>query len=243
MIILGKESRVEHLIRELENMKMYNALIALNSMLNIMNADNGYKRSDGSHYYYHLVDSTQDLINNGIKDEATLTACILHDFVEDVSWANFEIIEDFYGIEVADIVRLVTKSKDIDYMNEYNLQQYLNKILTNVKACLVKTADRKHNFSTLGTMSSSHEIRKANETEKFFIPFFKRARKLYPEYSAYFHSAKTTIMPHLKRIQKAHEDERKYKERIKELEMKLEQERLRNNALENKIRKITRGEL
>ena len=234
---MAKESRVEHLRKELEGMGMYKALMALDYMISIMNANNGYKRKDGSNYYYHLVDSTQDLINNGIRDEVTLTACLLHDFVEDVSWADIRTVKLFFGYEVAEIVDLVTKSDTIDYRDEYNLQQYLDRILTNVKACLVKTADRKHNFSTLYATSSSHEIKQANETERFFIPFFKKARKLYPEYSAYFHSAKTTIMPHLKRIQKAHEDEKRFKKRIAELEMKLEQERKRNKALENKIRK------
>lgn len=235
---MAKESRVKHLYNDLERLGYKHSIYALDAMIEIMNADQGYKRSDGSHYYYHLVDATQDLINNGITDEATLTACILHDFVEDVDWADLRMVRGFFGYEVAEIVDLVSKKDGIDYKIGNNLKLYLDSMLINVKACLVKTADRKHNFSTLYATSGKHEIRQANETEKYFMPFFKEARKLYPQYSAYFHSAKTTIMPHLKRIQKAHEDEAKYKEKIAETERKLEQERKRNNALENKIRRM-----
>lgn len=233
---MAKESRVEHLRKELKDRNMKMATDALELMIEVMNADNGYKRKDGSNYYFHLVDATQDLINNGITDEATLTACLLHDFIEDVEEVDIRFVRMFFGYEVAEIVDLVTKKNGVDYKIEENLEDYLDDILTNVKACLVKTADRKHNFSTLYATSAKHELRQANETERFFMPFFKEARKLYPQYSAYFHSAKTTIMPHLKRIQKAHEDEARYKDKIKELENRLLQERKRNNALENKLR-------
>lgn len=232
---MAKESRVRHLHNELESLEMYSALIALDNMINIMNANNGYKRMDGSHYYYHLVDATQDLLNHGIKDEATIIACILHDFVEDVKWADIRLVRFFFGYEVAEIVDLVTKKEGVNYKEYENLKEYLDIILTNPKASLVKTADRKHNFSTLADTSSKHEIRQANQTELFFMPFFKEARKMYPEYSAYFHSAKTAIMPHLKRIQKAHEDEEKYKEEIYKLRYMLELERKRNKVLSNKL--------
>lgn len=202
-----------------------------------MNANNGYARKDGRHYYYHLVDATQDLINHGIRDEITLTACILHDSIEDIEVVTYQTILKDYGYEVAQVVNLVTKKKSINYKVGENLQDYLELILTDVRACLVKTTDRKHNFSTLYATSRQHEKRQTEETEKYFIPFFKEARKRYPEFSAYFHSAKTTIVPHLKRIKKAIATESKLKAEIEELKMKLEQERKRNNALEKKVRK------
>src|SRR5690606_4462438 len=124
----------------------------------------------------------------------------------------------------------------VNYKDEDNLKGYLNDILDNPKACLVKTADRKHNFSTLYATSEKHEIRQADETEKFFIPFFKKARKKYPQYSAYFHSAKTTIMPHLKRIQKAHEDQKVFNEKIEKLKSRLDLEIKENMRLRDKLK-------
>lgn len=234
---MAKEARVVHLQRDLVRLDMPNALRALNWMISTMNANNGFARKDGRHYYYHLVDSTQDLINHSILDEATLTACILHDSVEDIDYVTIQDIESEYGVEVAMIVDLVTKKVGVDYKDYENLIRYLQAILRNPKACLVKTSDRKHNFSTLYATSKKHELRQTEETERFFMPFFKEARKLYPEYSAYFHSAKTTIMPHMLKIKQAHSEEEKLKKRIAELEMKLEQERKRNNALEKKIKR------
>ena len=233
------EARVIQLQKDLARLEMWNALRALNWMIQTMNANNDYKRKDGSHYYYHLVDATQDLINHGVRDEITITACILHDAVEDIPEVTHDMIREEYGREVSYTVMLVTKRDDVDYKDEHgiNITSYLYAILNDVRACLVKTADRKHNFSTLDATSAKHEARQVAETEKHFIPFFKEARKRFPEYSAYFHSAKTTIVPHLKRIKKAIETESKLKARIEELEMKLEQERKRNNALEKKIRK------
>jgi guanosine-3',5'-bis(diphosphate) 3'-pyrophosphohydrolase len=238
---MAQEARVIHIQRELVRLEMFNALRALNWMLETMNAKNGYARKDGSHYYYHLVDATQDLLNAGIRDEVTITACILHDAIEDIDGVTFDLVSSLYGYEVAHVVNLVTKVKGINYKEGTHLHTYLLLILTDVRACLVKTADRKHNFSTLDSTSAKHEERQMNETEKHFIPFFKEARKKYPEFSAYFHSAKTTIIPHLKRIKKAIDTEEKLKGRIAELELKLEQEKKRYKALEKKTKKMKEG--
>lgn len=210
---MAQEARVIHLQKELINMGHVNALRALNWMISVMNADNGYKRHDGSHYYYHLVDATQDLINHGIKEEKILTACILHDAIEDIEDVTEESIAEVYGAEVAMFVNGVTKKEGINYKDPQNLEEYLEYILKFVQMALIKTADRKHNFSTLGNSNMKFELRQAIETDVHFLPFFKKARKLYPEYSAYFHSAKTTIMPHLKKIMKYHEDINDLKEK------------------------------
>lgn len=217
------ESRVIQLQKSLIKLNMNKAMKALNWMIRVMNAENGYARKDGSNYYYHLVDSTQDLINHGIVDEDILTACILHDSIEDIPDVNFELIENNYGLRVANIVDKVTKKDGIDYKDEEgkNIKNYLRIILEDVGACLVKTADRKHNFGTLAACSAKHELRQVKETKEYFIPFAKDARNLYPEYSAYFWSFKTTIMPHLMRIEQAIETENELKEKIKDLENQL----------------------
>lgn len=214
---MAQEARVVHLQRELVRLGFDDALKALNWMIGTMNADNGYKRHDGSHYYYHLVDATQDLLNHGIRDEVTITACILHDSVEDLDDVSHETLLNIYGHDVAMTVQGVTKIKGVDYKIAENLQAYLDNQLNYWRMCLVKTADRKHNFSTLGESNEAFERRQVLETEKHFIPFFKEARKRYPQYSAYFHSAKTVIVPHLKRIKKAYETEARLKKEIERL--------------------------
>jgi (p)ppGpp synthase/HD superfamily hydrolase len=218
---MSKESRVIQLQKDLLKLGNHETLRALNWMIGIMNADNGYARHDGSNYYYHLVDATQDLINHGITDQNTLTACVLHDAVEDVDFITTEMIAERFNYEVALLVNGVTKKDGVNYKKPENLEAYLAYILQFSKMCLIKTADRKHNFSTLEHATSEKELRQANETEKHFLPFFKNARRLHPEFSAYFHSAKTTIVPHLKKIKKYHLDMAEKNARIEELEFKL----------------------
>ena len=212
---MANEARVIQLQKDLIKLGHNDALRALNWMLSVMNADNGYSRHDGSHYYYHLVDATQDLINHNITTEKILTTCILHDAEEDIEDVTNDMIADLYGAEVALYVSGVTKKDNVDYKNPQNLDEYLAYILRFPEMALVKTADRKHNFSTLGNSNMAFELRQAKETQRHFLPFFKTARKLYPEYSRYFHSAKTTIVPHLKKIMKYHEDITDLKEKHK----------------------------
>jgi guanosine-3',5'-bis(diphosphate) 3'-pyrophosphohydrolase len=240
MVNMAQEARIVQLQKDLVRLGMYDALRALNWMIQTMNATNGYKRKDGSHYYYHLADATQDLLNHGIRDQVTITACILHDSVEDIEGVTIEDIEREYGVEVATVVEKVTKKEGVDYKDPEgkNIKNYLRIILQDWRACLVKISDRKHNFSTMYDCSASHEARQVRETKTHFIPFAKEARKIHPEHSAYFHSFKTTIMPHLKRIEKAIATEEKLKNKITDLELKLTQEKNRNLALEKKLEKV-----
>lgn len=224
---MAQEARVIHLQRELIKLGHMETLKALNWMIGVMNADNGYARHDGSHYYYHLVDGCQDLLNHGIKDQNTLTAFVLHDAMEDIVDDNGkrivtkEMLAERFNAEVAFLVDGVTKKEGVDYKKPENMEQMLAYILQFSKMCLMKTSDRKHNFSTLEHASLEKELRQAKETDKHYLPFFKNARKLHPEYSAYFHSAKTTIVPHMKKIFKYHADIKQRDERIDELEYKL----------------------
>ncbi|QIW89776.1 SpoT-like bifunctional (p)ppGpp synthase/hydrolase [Bacillus phage Izhevsk] len=211
---MAKESRVVQLQTDLLNMGYIDSLKALNWMISIMNSGNGYKRHDGRHYYYHLVDVTQDLINHGITDEVTITACILHDAIEDVPYITYETVKSLFGQEVADVVQGVTKNPDINYKEDREaFKEYLKVILNNWRMLLVKTVDRKNNMGTLKDASPEKELRQALETEEYFLPLFKEGRKRYPEFARFFHSAKTSLMPHIIKIKQHH----KQMEQIKEL--------------------------
>ena len=228
---MAKESRVVQLQMDLAQMGYKDALKALNWMISVMNAENGYKRHDGRHYYYHLVDATQDLINHGETDEATLTACILHDAIEDVPNISYEVVKSLFGKEVATVVMGVTKQPDIDYKKEENMIEYLDLILTDVRMAKVKTVDRKNNFGTLKDATPEKELRQALETEKFFLPFFKACRKKYPEHARFFHSAKTTIMPHLIKIKQHHAFVAEHERQIKEIKAYLHSLRTAQDAI------------
>jgi guanosine-3',5'-bis(diphosphate) 3'-pyrophosphohydrolase len=169
---------------------------ALKLVINEMNSENGFSRHDGSHYYHHLVDVTQTLINFGVRNENIITAAILHDYIEDVNGVTEKMIESIFNKEVAHMVALLTKNKDINYHdNKVEMQRYLDRIFENEGACLIKAADRIHNFSSMMTSSPGHKMKQVVNTKEFFIPFFKKCRNEYVEFSHFFFHAKTVVEP------------------------------------------------
>lgn len=217
------ETRVQFFERRIADFGYEKALRALDWMMKEMAAPT-YVRHDGTDYYNHLVDVAQDLLNHGIRDEDIIVGALLHDVVEDVPGITLRMIDGQYGARVAKMVDLVTKERGVNYKDGELLKVlYLEPILLNSDACLIKTADRKHNFSTLKDASPEKKIRQAEETEKFFFPFFKEAMKRYPRYSAYFLSAKTAIKPHLLEIKEHYEEVNELHARIHRLEKELNQ--------------------
>ena len=196
-----KGSRVQFLEQTLSTLRYEMAYRALNLVKDEMCAEKGYTRHNGTHYYFHLVDVTQKLLNAGVRDENIITASLLHDLVEDVPEFSVEDVRNLFNDEVAVMVDLLTKKSDVDYKsNTAELELYLEKISDHVGASLIKTADRSNNFGTLKETTTEKQYEKAIETETFYFPFFKKCRSLHPWYSYFFFDAKTTIEPHLHQI-------------------------------------------
>lgn len=233
---MANMSRLIQLQMDLMKLGYNDTLKALNFMVVTMNANNGYKRHDGSDYYMHLVDVVQDLLNHGITDAITLTAGVLHDYLEDVPEATYEGIKSEYGEEVADVVLGLTKNPDIDYKTDkVALAEYLNTILKSWRMILVKASDRKHNMSTLKDATPEKQYRQAVETETYFLPLFKEGRKRYPEYAHYLHTCKTTLYPHIIKIKEHHEYRVVMEAKVKEQEktIKLIQNLVYDTAVAN----------
>lgn len=189
-------SRTKHLKRTLTVLGYHQAYRALDLVIAEMCTEKGFARHNGKHYYYHLVDVALLLLNFGIRDEVTITSALLHDYIEDVEGVTPEGIASDFGNEVAEIVKLVTKEKGLDYKtNDTNMSNYLDAIFTNPKACLVKTADRVNNFQTLRDSSVTHRRKQLENTMDYFIPFFKECRNRYIEHESFYFQAKTTIEP------------------------------------------------
>lgn len=197
-------SRTRFLFQQLEGLGHEQAIEALHWMIDEFSAEKGFARKgSGVDYYYHLVDTTQFLLNFGVRDEKTLLVAILHDSIEDLDSVSERLIADKYGEEVAKSVSLVTKEDGVDYKcDTFAMKKYLEDILEDESATLVKSADRLHNSITLLMTSKTHRERQLEETKEFFIPFFKRARKKYPEHTAFFFQCKTTIEPILYEIER-----------------------------------------
>lgn len=225
-------SRTRHLKRTLTILEFTKAYEALDLMIDEMNAEKGFSRHNGKHYYYHLVDVAQMLLNSGIRDEDTIVAALLHDYIEDVEGITARTISNMFGKNVADIVVLVTKDKSIDYKNNpEEMQAYLDRIFESSEACLVKTADRINNFQTLKDSSVTHRRKQLANTMDFFIPFFKQCRNRYIEHESFYFQAKTMIEPIAFEVGRYLDDLSEYAELI--AEQKLEIENLKEQLATN----------
>lgn len=191
------ESRELLLEQQLSILGFDDALRALDLMRKEMCAEKGFTRHNGEHYYYHLVDVTQDLINHGIRYEPCIVAALLHDYMEDVEGVTYRMIETLFDSEIALYVEMLSKNPEKDYKDNVTMRTYLNNIGFSVWTSLIKTSDRKHNFSQLKDATLEKRMKQAIETETYFIPAFKEWRNKFPRYAPYFFGAKTSIEPHL----------------------------------------------
>ncbi len=168
---------------------------ALDLVRQEMCIEKGFKRDDGQDYYNHCVDVANTLIAFEVKDEDAITAALLHDIVEDVEGYTEQTIANLFNKRVAKYVMLLTKKPDKDYKQADILEEYVKEISKDMFASVIKTADRMHNMMTLQEKSFEARYRKAIETEKFYMPFFKECRQLYPRYENLFYAARTQIHP------------------------------------------------
>lgn len=168
---------------------------ALDLVKEEMCIDKGFKRDNGTDYYNHCVDVANNLISFGIKEEDTICAALLHDIIEDVEGYSETTVRKMFNYNVARLVMLVTKKKDVDYKKAENLRKYLSDISLDMNAAAIKTSDRMHNMMTLEEKTFEARYRKAMETKQYYLPFFKECRYRYPRYENLFYSAKSQIEP------------------------------------------------
>lgn len=199
-----KGSRVQFFEQSLAILQYNMAYKAFNLVKEEMCKEKGFVRHNGGHYYFHLIDVAQKLLNAGIREEDIITAALLHDLVEDVlneegrPIYSINDLKIMFNDNVAHMVDLLTKKPGVDYKkNKIELQKYIDRISENYGASLIKCADRQNNFGSLLEASADKRLRTALETEEYYLPFFKKCRNLYPWYAAFFFDAKTTIEPHL----------------------------------------------
>ena len=159
-------------------------------VVNTMNAKNGFVRKTGEDYFYHCLNTANILLENNIKDENTIATALLHDCLEDVKDCTFDFIVKLTNENVANSVAKLTKKDGVDYKNDDNMNEYLNNILLNRDATMVKIADRMHNVSTMtSNYSETAKAQKRDETKKYFIPFVVDALKKYPQDSQFLNVA------------------------------------------------------
>ena len=96
--------------------------------------------------------------------------------VEDTPYTEDDIRERF-GDDVAFLVRVVTKQKKARYdmtAQLDNFKKMLDSMHYDVRAILIKLADRLHNMRTLKYMREEKQKEKARETMDIYSPLAQR---------------------------------------------------------------------
>lgn len=139
-------------------------------------AHRSQQRKTGEPYIIHPIAVAMIAASELQLGAAPVCAAFLHDVVEDTPCTNDKIREVF-GDDVAFLVRVVTKQKKQSYdMSKQmdNFKQMLDSMHNDIRAILIKLADRLHNMRTLDSMRPDKQMKIAGETDFFYAPLANR---------------------------------------------------------------------
>ena len=142
-----------------------------------MKAHGNQKRASGDPYFSHPLEVAAILTDLRL-DDATITAALLHDVIEDTDVTRGEIDEKF-GTEIGDLVEGLTKIKKLDLVSKRaeqaeNFRKLLIAISSDIRVLLIKLADRLHNMRTLGHKRPESRRRTSDETLEIYAPLAGR---------------------------------------------------------------------
>lgn len=133
-------------------------------------------RKSGEPYILHPIAVATIVAEEMWLGANPVCAAFLHDVVEDTPY-TFEDIRQQFGDDVAFLVKVVTKkpNKEYEYSKQLdNYRQILNSVQYDIRAVLVKLADRLHNMRTLASMRTDKQMKIAGETDYFYAPLANR---------------------------------------------------------------------
>lgn len=134
------------------------------------------KRKTGEPYILHPIAVATIAAEELQLEASAIIAAFLHDVVEDTPYTIQDIKERF-GEDVAFLVDVVTKKKKDTYDESKqvdNYKQILDSLQYDIRALLVKLADRLHNMRTLSSMRADKQMKIAGETDYFYAPLANR---------------------------------------------------------------------
>jgi GTP diphosphokinase / guanosine-3',5'-bis(diphosphate) 3'-diphosphatase len=142
-----------------------------------MKAHGNQKRASGDLYFSHPLEVAAILTELKL-DDATISAALLHDVIEDTDVTRDEIDQKF-GKEIGDLVDGLTKIKKLDLVTKKaeqaeNFRKLLVAISSDIRVLLIKLADRLHNMRTLGHKRPESRRRTSDETLEIYAPLAGR---------------------------------------------------------------------
>ncbi|HOZ19483.1 MAG: Bifunctional (p)ppGpp synthase/hydrolase SpoT [Bacteroidetes bacterium ADurb.Bin139] len=133
-------------------------------------------RKTGEPYILHPI-AVARIVNEELGlGTNPIIASLLHDVVEDTPCTTEEI-KELFGEDIAFLVDGLTKEKMEQYelsMQVDNIRKMLMTIQYDIRALLIKLADRLHNMRTLAEMPLHKQMKITGETDFFFAPLANR---------------------------------------------------------------------
>lgn len=133
-------------------------------------------RKTGEPYIIHPIAVAHIVAEELELGANPIIAAFLHDVVEDTPY-TIEDIRKLFGNDVAFLVGVVTKQKKGKYEQSKqvdNYRQILASVEFDIRALLIKLADRLHNMRTLDSMRPDKQMKIAGETDYFYAPLANR---------------------------------------------------------------------
>ncbi len=140
-------------------------------------AHKNQKRKSGEPYFNHCLEVATILADWGM-DQNIVISGLLHDTIEDTKITKDDISKR-YGSDVLFLVESVTKLSDIKFNSRSqkkaeNFMKMFISFANDIRAIIIKLADRLHNLRTISYLSKIKQRRLALESKEIFSPLAHR---------------------------------------------------------------------
>ena len=168
----------EKFIQEMSEINpKYNDSVIIKAYEKARELHEGQMRKSGDPYVTHPVAVAKILAGFGMDNE-TIIAGLLHDAVEDTSYTQEQLVEDF-DEKIGALVDGVTKLGNISYDSSEaaqaeNFRKMFLAMSKDIRVLIIKLADRLHNMRTLEYMPTDKRESKALETLEIYAPLAGR---------------------------------------------------------------------
>lgn len=129
-------------------------------------AHGSQKRKSGEPYITHPI-TVANYLAQLYLDETALIGALLHDVAEDTE-KTLEDIEARFGTQTRRLVDGVTRLSGVGQLED--MAHLFTAMASDVRVVLIKLYDRLHNMQTLGIVPPDHQRRKAQETQRIYVP-------------------------------------------------------------------------
>ncbi|MCZ6777810.1 MAG: bifunctional (p)ppGpp synthetase/guanosine-3',5'-bis(diphosphate) 3'-pyrophosphohydrolase [Acidobacteria bacterium] len=137
----------------------------------------GQVRQSGEPYLIHPL-SVADILAGLKLDVTSVAVGLLHDVLEDTLTTR-EVLDAYFGKEIADLVEALSKISRIHYSSKEqqqadNFRRMMLAMTGDIRVIFVKLADRLHNMRTLEYLTPEQQMRISRETIEIYAPLAHR---------------------------------------------------------------------